>query len=47
MKDGLYRVVTYWFVAGFVMRRGAVVRCAPILARRLNYWIEKGEWIAP
>jgi hypothetical protein len=46
MRDGLYRVVTRSFVAGFVVERGRVTRCAPILRRRLAYWITRAERIA-
>jgi hypothetical protein len=37
-SDGLYRVVTNRFVAGFVIRNGKVTQCAPILRRRIDYW---------
>lgn len=38
MKDGLYRVVTPHLCAGFVVKNGKVVACAPILRKRLAYW---------
>lgn len=38
LPDGLYRVVTSYFVAGFVVKGGKVVRCAPILRKRIAYW---------
>lgn len=38
-KDGLYRVETSYLCAGFVVEKGAVVRCAPILRNRLAYWL--------
>lgn len=38
MIDGLYRVVTPYFVAGFVVEGGSVTSCAPILRKRLAYW---------
>lgn len=31
MSDGLYRVVTSYLCAGFVVHDGKMVRCAPIL----------------
>lgn len=37
-RDGLYRVVTPKLCAGFVVRGGRVISCAPILRRRLAYW---------
>jgi hypothetical protein len=38
MPDGLYRVVTSYLCAGFVVRGGRVVLCAPVLRKRLGYW---------
>jgi hypothetical protein len=45
LGDGLYRVETKYFVAGFVVENGYVVLCAPILKRHLSYWITKAERI--
>lgn len=47
LADGLYRVETPTFVAGFVIREGQVARCAPILARRLRYWLWQGKLVEP
>jgi hypothetical protein len=44
--DGLYRVTTAYLCAGFVVERGRVTRCAPILRRRLAYWRTVAERIA-
>jgi hypothetical protein len=38
LPDGLYCVETPYLCAGFVVERGHVTRCAPILRRRLAYW---------
>lgn len=38
MQDGLYRVVTSYLCAGFEVKGGRVVRCAPILRKKLAYW---------
>lgn len=38
MRDGLYRVVTSYFVAGFEIHKGKVTHCAPILRKRINFW---------
>lgn len=38
MKDGLYQVTTSYLCAGFVIQNGVIVRCAPILKKRLTYW---------
>jgi hypothetical protein len=47
MRDGLYRVVTPRFVAGFVVEDGRAVGCAPILRRRLGYWMTRAQWVCP
>ena len=39
MKDGLYRVTTSYLCAGFVVVNGKVQWCAPILRRKLGYWM--------
>jgi hypothetical protein len=39
MRDGLYRVETSYLCAGFVVRGGQVTECAPILRRKLKYWM--------
>lgn len=46
MLDGLYRVTTAYFVAGFVITNGSVSACAPILRKKLEYWKSKADWIA-
>jgi hypothetical protein len=43
LSDGTYRVTTATFVAGFVVENGVVVACAPILAKRLSYWMNRAE----
>ena len=45
MKNGLYRVVTKWFVAGFVVKNGNITHMAPILKKRINYWKTQGVLI--
>lgn len=39
MNDGLYQVTTSYLCAGFVVENGRVTRCAPILRKRIAYWI--------
>jgi len=46
-RDGLYRVRTPYLCAGFELKAGRVVRCAPILLGRLAYWRSIATWIAP
>jgi hypothetical protein len=38
MNDGLYRVTTSYLCAGFVIEGGEVIKCAPILRKKLAYW---------
>jgi hypothetical protein len=38
MMDGLYQVTTPYLCAGFVVREGRVISCAPILRKRFPYW---------
>jgi hypothetical protein len=45
LKDGLYRVVTDYFVAGFIIKNGRVIKWAPILNRKIDYWIFQAEWV--
>jgi len=45
MKDGLYQVKTSYLCAGFVVKNGTVTRCAPILRKRITYWITIAAWV--
>jgi len=45
MRDGLYQVTTRYLCAGFIVRDGTVVECAPILRRRIRYWIAVARWV--
>lgn len=47
MRDGLYRVTTRYLCAGFVVKGGRIVRCAPILCNKINYWRTVAERIGP
>lgn len=47
MKDGLYRVNTAYLCAGFVVSKRRVVRCAPALMYRLDYWMTVAIRIGP
>jgi hypothetical protein len=44
--DGLYRVENRYLCAGFVIEGGKVTRCAPILRRKLTYWMTVAERVA-
>lgn len=39
IPDGLYRVTTSYLCAGFVIEKGLITMCAPILQKRLSYWV--------
>lgn len=39
MIDGLYQVTTSYLCAGFVIEGGRVTACAPILRKKLGYWM--------
>lgn len=38
MQDGLYQVTTKYFCAGFEVKNGKIINCAPILKKRIEYW---------
>ena len=45
MKDGLYMVTTHYLCAGFVVEQRKVIRCAPVLRKRLGYWMSQAVWL--
>jgi hypothetical protein len=45
MKDGLYQVTTPYLCAGFVILKGEVIACAPILKKKIDYWKTIAIWI--
>ncbi len=45
MKDGLYQVTTSYLCAGFIVKNGMVVECAPILRKKMSYWKTIAKWI--
>lgn len=47
LNDGLYRVTTPYLCAGFVITDGKVVQCAPILRKRITYWMTIAKSIQP
>lgn len=47
MRDGLYGVRTSYLCAGFVVEGGRVTLCAPILRRKLDYWVTVARWLCP
>ncbi len=47
IPDGLYQVTTSYLCAGFVLAGGEVVACAPILRRKLSYWMTVAVRVGP
>lgn len=47
LPDGLYQVTTKYLCAGFVVEGGRVTVCAPILRRKLDYWMTVAVRIGP
>lgn len=45
LKDGLYQVITSYLCAGFVVKDGVVVDAAPILWKRLPYWVTIARYV--
>lgn len=45
IDDGLYQVTYGTLCAAYVVRDGIVVECAPILYKKLSWWITKGRRI--
>lgn len=45
LKDGLYQVAASYFTAGFVIKDGKVIACAPILRKRFDYWKTQAKLI--
>lgn len=45
--DGLYRVTTPYLCAGFVIKDGHVISCAPILRKRFHFWMHIARRVGP
>ena len=46
LEDGLYQVRTGTICAGFVVQGGRVIDCAPVLRRRLTYWMARARLVS-
>jgi hypothetical protein len=46
MKDGLYQVTNTYLCAGFVIQNGIITHCAPILRRKIGYWMTVAKFIS-
>ena len=38
MEDGIYRVVYKGICAGFVIKDERIIRIAPVLRRKIDFW---------
>lgn len=45
LENGLYRVTTKYFCAGFEVKDKKIINCAPILRNRIQYWVKIAEKI--
>ena len=45
MKDGLYQVTTARLCAWFLVENGLVTMCAPILRKKLQYWMARATLV--
>jgi hypothetical protein len=45
LEDGLYRVWYRNVCAGFVIHKGGLTHCSPILRRRISYWMQHAKRI--
>ena len=39
MEDGLYQVTYKNLCAGFVVKDGRIIVCAPVLKKNIQFWI--------
>ena len=46
LEDGLYWVERPYLAAGFVVKGGKVITCAPILRKKFSYWLTVAVRIA-
>lgn len=45
MRDGIYQVTHKGICAGFVIRNGNAVYCAPVLRKKLTWWVTIAKYI--
>ena len=46
MQDGIYQVDKYTICAGFVVKGGVVLVCAPVLQKKFTFWTQFARRIA-
>lgn len=39
LPDGAYQVTTKYLCAGFIVKDSKIIECAPILYKKLKYWM--------
>jgi len=39
LPDGIWQVTTSYLCAGFVVKAGLIISCAPILRPKISYWM--------
>lgn len=47
LRDGLYQVDRYGICAGFEVKDGKVTACAPILRKKLAWWMSQAKLTHP
>lgn len=47
LRNGLWRVTRGTLCAGFVVSEGLITRYAPVLRKKLVYWITVARWLGP
>jgi hypothetical protein len=47
MRDGIYGVSYKGIEAGLAVRDEQVIWCAPVLRKRLPYWLTVAQWEGP
>ena len=45
MKDGLYQVIYKGICAGFEIKNDKIIKCAPILKNKIQFWKKLARWI--
>jgi hypothetical protein len=43
LSDGIYQVRTSYLCAGFTVKDGCAVECAPILRKSFSYWTKRAR----
>jgi len=46
VKNGLYIVCTTYLCAGFIYKNGRVIKSAPILKKKIKYWVTIAKWVS-